>query len=108
MVDTDVRRVAADWAGGDPAMPRPFVLVGYNSPYVANDHGTAPLLIDAEGVQLPSGAVYVWCNGCCCADRPRAWPSIEAAADYHGSYIVDSSGAVREPADGHGARRPSG
>lgn len=100
MNEPDARRVVTDWAGGERPMPRPFVLVGYQGPYVANDHGTAPLLVDAEGVQLASGAVYAWCHGGCCADRPRAWPSIEAAADFHGSYIVDASGAVRDPARG--------
>ncbi|HEY3685775.1 MAG TPA: hypothetical protein VGL93_22275 [Streptosporangiaceae bacterium] len=92
----DTHRVADDWKAGGQAIPRPFVLVGYTGPYVANDHGAAPLLIDAEGVVLASGAVYAWCHGGCCAAMPRRWPSVDAAADYHGSYIL-IGGTVRAP-----------
>lgn len=93
----EVHRVAADWAGGGTSAPEAFVLVGYHGPYVANDHGTPPLLIDAEGVVLASGAVYAWCHGGCCEQRPRPWVSVDAAADFHGSYIVTGNGTVRAP-----------
>lgn len=95
----EAQRVAADWNEGGRAIPRTFVLVGYAGPYVVNDHGTAPLMVDAEGVVLGSGAVYAWCHGGCCAPMPRRWPSVDAAADFHGSYIV-TGGDVRLPADG--------
>lgn len=98
MFEMDTREVSADWAGGGHQVPHPFVLVGYHSPYVANDHGAAPLLIDAEGVMLASGAVYTWCRTGCCTDHPRTWPTIDAAADYHGSYIIDTTGAAHTPA----------
>jgi hypothetical protein len=93
----EVRRVAADWAGGEHRAPEAFVLVGYHGPYVANDHGNPPPLIDAEGVVLASGTVFAWCHGGCCVQRPRAWESIGAATDSHGSYIVAADGAVRVP-----------
>lgn len=89
-------RITQEWASSGHRMPEPFVLVGHSGPYVVDDHGTAPLLIDAEGVVLPSGAVYAWCAAGCC-ERPRRWDSVDAAADFHGSYIV-TSGDVREPA----------
>lgn len=96
MTQPDVRRAAADWAGGGHRLPEPFVLVGFAGPYVANDHGAPPLLVDAEGVTLASGAVFAWCHGDCCDERPRRWPSVDAAADYHGSFIV-TPGTVRAP-----------
>lgn len=69
-------------------MPRAFMLVGQGGPHVLDDHGIPPTIIDAEGVQLLSGAVYTWCHTDCCSDRPRSWPSVEAAADYHGSLVL--------------------
>lgn len=91
----ETRRVARDWSAGENRLPEPFVLVGYTGPHVINDHGTAPLLADADGVALPSGAVYTWCHSGCCTN-PRRWDSIDAAADFHGSYIVTAEG-VRRP-----------
>ena len=96
MSESDARRAGDDWAGGQRPMPEPFVLVGYHGPYVANDHGAAPLLIDAEGVRLSTGAVFAWCHGGCCTDRPRRWETVDAAAEYHGSYIIDATGHARE------------
>ena len=92
---TNANCVAQEWASSGHRIPEPFVLVGYTGPHVVNDHGTAPLLIDAEGVVLASGAVYAWCAAGCC-ERPRRWGSVDAAADFHGSYIVTGD-AVREP-----------
>lgn len=83
----DAQRVAREWMAGGHRLPEPFVLVGYAGPHVINDHGSPPLLADAEGVALPSGAVYTWCHYGCCTN-PRRWDSIDAAADFHGSYIV--------------------
>lgn len=96
LTQLDAHRVATDWNAGGHRIPEPFVLVGYTGPHVVNDHGAAPLLIDAEGVVLASGVVYAWCYGGCCA-QPRRWESVDAAADFHGSYIVTGSAAVREP-----------
>lgn len=87
--------IIKEWGSSGHRLPEPFVLVGHSGPYVVEAHGAAPLLIDAEGVVLESGAVYTWCTGGCC-ERPRRWDSVDAAADFHGSYIV-TAGAVREP-----------
>ena len=94
-VQWDTMRVAREWAAGRYRLPEPFVLVGYAGPYVINDHGAAPLMADAEGVILASGAVYTWCHLGCCTN-PRRWDSIDAAAEFHGSYIVTAE-AVRRP-----------
>jgi len=80
-------------------MPKAFMLVGHGGPHVLDDHGTPPTIIDAEGVQLLSGAVYAWCHADCCPDRPRSWTSVEAAADYHGSLILFPDEAPRDPKD---------
>lgn len=88
MSQLDLQMVREDWAGHMAAMPEPFVLVGYESPYVLARDGRPPLIIDAEGIILASGAVYTWCRAGCCAPEPRKWPRIEAAAEFHGSYIV--------------------
>lgn len=83
-------------------LPQPFVLVGRGGLNVVDDGGIgAPLVIDGEGVVLRGGAVYAWCRAGCCTDSPRRWPSVDAAADYHGSYIIDA-GAVHDDQ----ARRP--
>lgn len=92
---TNANCVTQEWASSGHRLPEPFVLVGYSGPQVVNEHGATPLLIDAEGVVLASGAVYAWCSGGCC-ERPRRWDSVDAAADFHGSYIVTGDGA-REP-----------
>jgi hypothetical protein len=80
-------------------LPRAFVLVGQGGPNVVGSaYGAAPLLVDAEGVVLRSGAVYAWCRTGCCTQVPRQWPSVDAAADYHGSVIVEGDG-TRPPDD---------
>ena len=99
MLEFELRAVREDWSSGTPSMPQPFALVGYQSPYVLPSGGRPPLLIDAEGVVLMSGAVYAWCRTGCCGANPRHWPSVEAAADYHGSYIIGADGTVRGPGD---------
>ena len=99
MIEPDLRDVRDDWSRGKLSIPQPFALVGYQSPYVVSSDGRPPLVIDAEGVVLLSGAVYAWCRTGCCGPSPRHWPSVEAAADYHGSYIVGPNGAVRAPDD---------
>lgn len=71
-------------------LPRPFLLVGIGgSNVIGAAYGPGPLLIDAEGVVLRSGAVYAWCRTGCCTQIPRAWPSVDAVADYHGSFVVE-------------------
>lgn len=77
-------------------MPKAFMLIGHGGPNILNDHGRPPTVIDAEGVQLLSGAVYTWCRTDCCPDRPRSWPSIEAAADFHGSLVLFPDEAPRD------------
>lgn len=101
MLDLDIKIIRGDWANSpDTPMPQPFVLVGYQSAYVIpNDGGRGPLLIDAEGVKLPNGAVYAWCRIGCCHQHPQQWPSIDAVADFHGSVIVDADGNIRAPED---------
>lgn len=77
--------------GAAVELPRSFVLVGRGGINVIDDGGIgAPLVVDGEGVVLRGGAVYAWCRAGCCTDSPRRWPSIDAAADYHGSYVIDA------------------
>lgn len=97
MPEFDIRTVREDWTSHKPAMPAPFTLVGYQSPYVLASNGRPPLIIDAEGVVLASGAVYAWCRTGCCGQNPRRWPSVEAAADFHGSFIVGHDGSIIAP-----------
>jgi len=97
MLEFDIRIVREAWTSHKPAMPEPFTLVGYESPYVFAVDGRPPLIIDAEGIILISGAVYTWCRSGCCTQNPRKWPSIEAAANFHGSYIVRHDGNVTAP-----------
>lgn len=97
MLDLDLRIVRHDWSSQKPAMPTAFTLVGYGSPHVLSADGRPPLVIDAEGVVLASGAVYTWCRTSCCGPNPRYWSSAEAAADFHGSYIVGHDGNITSP-----------
>jgi len=97
MLEFDIRTVREDWTSHKPTMPEPFTLVGYQSPYVLASAGRPPLIIDAEGVVLTSGAVYTWCRTGCCEQNPRRWPSTEAAANFHGSYIVGNDGSLAAP-----------
>ena len=99
MLDLDIKTIRNDWRNArDISMPQPFLLVGYRSAYViSNDGGRGPLLIDAEGVKLPNGAVYAWCRIGCCHQHPQRWPGVDAVADFHGSRIVESDGTVRDP-----------
>ncbi|HEY3684776.1 MAG TPA: hypothetical protein VGL93_17200 [Streptosporangiaceae bacterium] len=101
MFELDIKIIHDDWSNTDRVpMPQPFVLVGYQGPYVIpTESGRGPLLIDAEGVALAGGAVYVWCRSTCCPRQPQRWSSIEAAADYHGSFIIEADGTVREPGE---------
>jgi hypothetical protein len=80
-------------------MPKAFMLIGQGGPHVLEDHGNPPTIIDAEGIQLVSGAVYTWCHTDCCTARPRSWPSVEAAADYHGSLILYTNEPPQDPKD---------
>lgn len=95
MVEIDIR-IARD-ACGEVDLPKSFVLVGQGGTNVIESApGQGPFVIDAEGVELRGGAVFVWCRTGCCAQNPRKWASVDAAADYHGSYIVESGG-IRLP-----------
>lgn len=96
-LDREIQMVRADWTGPKATTPEPFVLVGYESPYVLAADGRCPLVIDAEGVIFLSGAVYTWCHTGCCEQNPRRWPSVKEAADFHGSYVVGRDGSVRTP-----------
>ena len=103
MSDFDLQMVREDLRRAAPPLPESFTLVAYESPYVlSTSDSRPPLVIDAEGVTLISGAVYTWCRTGCCGSNPRQWPSVEAAADYHGSYIVARDGSIQTPdhADG--------
>lgn len=100
MVQLDIR---VDAAPGEAVkameMPRAFTLVGQGGANVLGDQiVNAAWVVDAEGVQLRGGAVYAWCYGGCC-ELPRYWSSVEAAADFHGSLILDADGTVRAPRD---------
>lgn len=89
-------------ACGDVELPRPFVLVGQGGLNViesgSGPFGSAPFVVDGEGVVLRGGAVYVWCCAGCCTRVPQQWQSVDAAAEFHGSYIVDG-GSVRVPGE---------
>lgn len=92
-------RIARE-ACGDVELPRPFVLVGRGGLNVVESgpFGWAPFVVDGEGVVLRGGAVYVWCCAGCCRQAPQQWQSVDAAAEFHGSYIVEA-GAVRVPGE---------
>lgn len=95
MLEIDIR-IARD-ACGDVDLPKPFVLVGQGGANVIGcAPGQGPFVIDGEGVELRGGAVFVWCRTGCCAQIPRKWPSVDSAADYHGSYVVETGG-IRLP-----------
>lgn len=79
-------------------LPATFVLIGQGGTNVIEIEGAqAPFVVDAEGVVLRSGAVHVWCHAGCCRQIPQQWASIDAAADYHGSIIVEDGGRPRVP-----------
>lgn len=101
MFQLDARSAAGAESGGavDLAeMPRGFMLVGQGGSNVLGHAADEAWVVDAEGVMLRSGAVYAWCRSGCCA-QPKYWPSVEAAADFHGSVILDGDGTVRAPRD---------
>lgn len=65
-----------------------FTLVGYGGwPAILDD--SAPLMTDGVGIDLPDGRALVRCQipDCACG-RVRVWPSPEAAAGVHGSWIA--------------------
>lgn len=100
MFELDVR-VASDArsseAMGRVEMPTAFMLIGQGGANVLGGQTTdAAWVVDAEGVVLRGGATYAWCRSGCC-ESPRHWPSVEAAADFHGSLILDGDGCVRAP-----------
>lgn len=97
MSETDVPAVGDRWSTGALETPKAFMLIGRGGPNVLDDQPAGgALVVDAEGVQLRSGATYAWCRTGCCG-QPRYWPSAEAAADFHGSLILDSNGTIRAP-----------
>lgn len=80
-------------------LPGGFLLIGHGGANVIDTGiGQTPVVIDAEGVVLRSGTVFAWCRAGCCGQIPQRWSSVDAAADYHGSYIVDHDG-TRLPMD---------
>lgn len=104
MFDPDIGAVREACAGAE--VPRGFVLVGQGGlnlvdagPGFGNER--ARLVVDGEGVVLRGGAVRVWCHGGCCKYVPQDWASVDAAAEFHGSYIVEQAAAdgvtVRPP-----------
>lgn len=85
-------------------LPYAFVLVGRGGGNIIDaGTGPAPLVIDAEGVVLRGGAVFAWCRAGCCDHVPQRWSSVDAAADFHGSLVVDRDG-TRTPDDTAGER----
>lgn len=97
MLEQEIR--AARDACAAIEQPRAFVLIGQGGPNVIDPGtGRAPIVIDAEGIVLRGGAVYAWCRTGCCDQHPKRWPSVDAAADFHGSWILDRDGTVRAPA----------
>lgn len=104
MFDPDIGAVREACAVAE--VPRGFVLVGLGGLNLV-DAGQpgfgaerARLVVDGEGVVLRGGAVRVWCHGGCCKDVPREWASVDAAAEFHGSYVVEKTGdrvTVRAP-----------
>lgn len=92
MTDVDLQRVRT--ACARVVLPTPFLLVGEGGLSLVESgartpSGREPLVIDGEGVVLRSGAVFVWCRSGCCAENPQRWSSVEEAAGFHGSYIVN-------------------
>lgn len=96
-VGREIERVREDWAGAKAELPKPFVLIGYGSPYVLGTDERGPLVIDADGVVFLSGEVVTWCHSGCCASNPRRWSSVRQAAEAHSSYVVLPDGSVRAP-----------
>lgn len=79
-------------------LPGTFVLIGQGGPNVIDvKGGQPPYMVDAEGVVLRSGAVHVWCHAGCCRQIPQQWSSVDAAANYHGSIVVESGNEARAP-----------
>lgn len=103
MSEVDARAISERWSAGVLETPRSFMLIGRGGPDVVSDEPAGALVVDAEGVVLRSGATYAWCRAGCC-EQPRRWPSIDAAADFHGSWILDDDGTVRAPGGGSAAR----
>lgn len=95
MFEEEIRAVRDACATVD--LPRAFVLVGKGGTNViGSGPGEYPYVIDAEGVVLRAGAVFAWCRNGCCDEIPRRWRSVDEAADFHASYIVDDA-TVRPP-----------
>lgn len=103
MLDVDRRiaceleRARTDWTGSKAELPKPFVLVGYDSQFVLTTDERDPLIIDADGVVFLTGSVFTWCHSGCCASNPRRWSSVREAAEAHSSYVVCPDGSVRSP-----------
>lgn len=93
----EMAKVQVDWGGPKARMPVPFVLVGYDSPYVFPVDGRDPLVVDADGVVFLSGEVFTWCHTGCCTTNPRRWDSVEQAANAHGSYVIGPDGNINDP-----------
>lgn len=66
-------------------VPRTFTIAGVGGRSDILD-GSAPLVADAVGMELPNGKVIAYCriHGCC---GIKLWDSAEEAAHYHGSYL---------------------
>lgn len=93
----EIERVREDWTGPKAELPKPFVLVGYDSPFVLGAGEHRPLIVDADGVVFLSGEVVTWCRTGCCASNPRRWSSVWQAANAHSSYVVGPDGGVWDP-----------
>lgn len=101
MLELEIRAVRDACATLD--LPSPFVLVGRGGTnVVGSGPGEDPYVIDAEGVILRAGAVYTWCRNGCCDEIPRRWKSVDEAADFHASYIIEDD-TVRLPGDEAGS-----
>lgn len=83
-------------------MPKTFMLVGEGGPDVLGVGRMAGevWVVDAEGVVLRDGSVYAWCSHNDCCRNPRRWPSVDHAAECHGSLILHADGTLRVPFDG--------
>lgn len=93
----EIELAREDWTGVKAELPQPFVLIGYDSPFVLTTGERGPLIIDADGVVFLSGEVFTWCRSGCCATNPRRWASVKQAAEAHGSYVVSADGSIRAP-----------
>lgn len=72
-----------------PAVPmgEPFTIVGYGCPHQLDRGLTAPLVIDAYGLELPGGRAVTYSLN---ANDPRtqAWAGPQEAADAFAGYLV--------------------